>query len=512
MFNKIIFLVLIPMLIFSQSRKLWVDSLFAKNTTGTYVDALNANIAGQSVSIREYLECSIYNHIGPGSHTSYIFGGTDAFPDSIGSNSYLCSIMGGYDHKILDNAIASTISGGGHNTIYSGCTHTTISGGSFHSVDNSDYATISGGTNNDIDSCDYSVISGGANNSINSNNPTIGLSTIGGGGSNEIITAYRATISGGFLNTVSANYGTISGGTNNIVNGISSFIGGGGYNYVLGSYSSATSGFKDSVNAGYSFIGSGRNNKITTVAPYSFIGGGYNNSVAGQYSGILGGDSCQVGADWSFAIGRKAKTTLQGAYAFTDAQNSEFSVTNTNTFGARFANGYWLMGGNFGINKESPAAKLHVYNDVDQNILYLESVGGIDSSVIVNPSGNVGIGTNPAYKLHVNGMIRADSIYTTKSASWADYVFEDNYILNPFSKEINYIKRNKHLRSLSKSDTSDSISSAAIQRRLEGAVEEVEKLYLYVDNLYKYLKFVCTLLALNFIFTVFIYFKKIRIS
>jgi len=42
MTKKIIYIVLIPILLFSQSRRLWVDSLFVKDTTGTYIDALTA--------------------------------------------------------------------------------------------------------------------------------------------------------------------------------------------------------------------------------------------------------------------------------------------------------------------------------------------------------------------------------------------------------------------------------------------------------------------------------------
>jgi len=45
-------------------------------------------------------------------------------------------------------------------------------------------------------------------------------------------------------------------------------------------------------------------------------------------------------------------------------------------------------------------------------------------------------------------VIYADSIYTTKTGAWADYVFEKGYTLYELENELKFIKRNKHLRSL----------------------------------------------------------------
>lgn len=71
---------------------------------------------------------------------------------------------------------------------------------------------------------------------------------------------------------------------------------------------------------------------------------------------------------------------------------------------------------------------------------------GDGAEVIVNYAGNVGIGTlNPgSYKLAVEGIIGAREVNVT-SNSWADFVFNEDYVLTPLSKLEYYIKENKHL-------------------------------------------------------------------
>jgi hypothetical protein len=70
------------------------------------------------------------------------------------------------------------------------------------------------------------------------------------------------------------------------------------------------------------------------------------------------------------------------------------------------------------------------------------------SSLLVQSStGNVGIGTTNTgpYKLAVEGTIGARKVKVTQINPWADYVFNDDYLLLPLNKLEKYIQQNKHL-------------------------------------------------------------------
>lgn len=95
---------------------------------------------------------------------------------------------------------------------------------------------------------------------------------------------------------------------------------------------------------------------------------------------------------------------------------------------------------------------------------------------------NDGTGVNDTMLMRWNGMFLVDSVYTTLSAAWADYVFDKDYKLMPLSEELAYIKQHRHLRSLQAANNEKYVN---LQRRTEGLVEEVEKLYLYIGELQK---------------------------
>ncbi|WP_407428007.1 hypothetical protein [Arcticibacter sp.] len=75
----------------------------------------------------------------------------------------------------------------------------------------------------------------------------------------------------------------------------------------------------------------------------------------------------------------------------------------------------------------------------------------ITSSVSVNPllitdgNNNISINTSsdPAYKLSVNGSVRAKEVRV--ETNWADYVFDENYNLRSLKEVATYIKENNHL-------------------------------------------------------------------
>ncbi|HRK54601.1 MAG TPA: hypothetical protein PK185_11855 [Cyclobacteriaceae bacterium] len=138
-----------------------------------------------------------------------------------------------------------------------------------------------------------------------------------------------------------------------------------------------------------------------------------------------------------------------------------------------------LKSGNFGIGNSNPSAKLHISNGdvLLQNSssgypsLYLKDVAGSNvlkfdynslihsggvfyirsggsSNLIINDGsngGNVGIGTQtPDAKLSVNGAVHAKEVKVDLTG-WPDYVFANDYNLQPLKEVKHFIEQNQHL-------------------------------------------------------------------
>ncbi|WP_340064265.1 hypothetical protein [Ascidiimonas aurantiaca] len=199
------------------------------------------------------------------------------------------------------------------------------------------------------------------------------------------------------------------------------------------------------------------------------------------------------------------------------AINTGFQA-QTNTFPAS---------GNVGIGTTAPSGKLHVSsgtegdavfkleadtnndNELNNPILKFRQDGGIVGANvgfsenfgenlfgigIVNPNlsgglrwnavvintvdGNVGIGTNTvsAFKLSVNGKIRAKEIKV--EANWADYVFEDGYHLPSLQQVKQHIQEKGHLINIpsAKEVEENGIALGEMNKRL---LEKIEELTLY---------------------------------
>ncbi len=72
----------------------------------------------------------------------------------------------------------------------------------------------------------------------------------------------------------------------------------------------------------------------------------------------------------------------------------------------------------------------------------------LDTKMIVNSSGEVGIGTTDipsGYKLAVNGKTITEEVKVELSGAWPDYVFEEDYNLATLESIEKFIKSEKHL-------------------------------------------------------------------
>jgi hypothetical protein len=94
---------------------------------------------------------------------------------------------------------------------------------------------------------------------------------------------------------------------------------------------------------------------------------------------------------------------------------------------------------------------------------------------IITSEGNVGIGMiNPAHKLAVNGTIKAKEVIV-ETTGWSDYVFADDYALQPLAEVEAHIKANKHLPGIPSAVevAEQGVSVGDMQARLLAKIEEL---------------------------------------
>jgi hypothetical protein len=321
----------------------------------------------------------------------------------VGKGSIVCTIGGGQNNDILDNATHAVIGGGQDNVIGPGATHAVIAGGQnnrietnavlsvigggrYHEVGTgSKHGTIAGGLLNVIGSnASYCVVGGGRWHAIG---PDSLESTIGGGRSHRVGTnAVNATIAGGRANEIDhhSDY---------------NFIGGGGTNVI-------------SVGAGHAVIAGGLNNRIASNQ-YAAIGGGLGNYAGGKYAVVPGGVDCEAAGHNTLAAGKYAKARHQGSFVWADSGDDPFATTANDQFLVRASGGA-------GINTSNPVKTLQVAGDIqvggtttwsssaedriinfgDTNYVYIGEIGGDDrmdlrAGTFVFTNGWVGIGGDP---------------------------------------------------------------------------------------------------------------------
>jgi hypothetical protein len=123
------------------------------------------------------------------------------------------------------------------------------------------------------------------------------------------------------------------------------------------------------------------------------------------------------------------------------------------------------------------------YRDSGDQFVMKSSAADTTPSLVVDLDGNwVAIGTDtpkPGYELSVNGQIVCEDILVQDSASWPDYVFDDDYPLRPLDELEAHLKQHRHLPGI---PTAAAIEQAGfslgdMQKRM---MEKIEELTLYV--------------------------------
>lgn len=123
--------------------------------------------------------------------------------------------------------------------------------------------------------------------------------------------------------------------------------------------------------------------------------------------------------------------------------------------------------------------------------LFFKTSNNTTTCMTISKNGNVGIGTEVpyyAYKLDVNGDIRAKKIYVTNTlqaneiivkTTGADFVFSDDYQLRPLSEVKAFIEENKHLPEIksAREMQENGVSVNELQTQL---LQKIEELTLYL--------------------------------
>jgi hypothetical protein len=274
------------------------------------------------------------NYVPPGVVGATISGGGATNWFGLGRTNVVTGDFGTIGGGQVNEAIGqfSTVGGGSYN--YAIGDRSTVAGGSGFYWGNAAYG-------------DSSVVGGGSDNWTSTN----GIYGVVAGGVFNYVDGYTAVISGGWLNHARARGTVISGGTSNNCHDVYSTISGGATNVASGAFSVVSGGYRNRANALGAVVSGGSSNVCNDT--YATIGGGTNNAASDSYATIAGGKDnianglyatipggiLNVATNYSFAAGRRARATNDGAFVWGDSTNGDIGSTNNNSVTIRAAGG-----------------------------------------------------------------------------------------------------------------------------------------------------------------------------
>ncbi len=203
----------------------------------------------------------------------------------------------------------------------------------------------------------------------------------------------------------------------------------------------------------------------------------------------LNGDDLRIGCNSSNVNGKFVVRTAAGDQFFVDNAGYVGIGVATNGAEARVhvgtgldaglnSNGYLMLG-------NSATSNLVFDNN---EIMARGGAGTVGNLVLQNDGGTVRIGSVavPAgYKFAINGkMICEELKIKLASAGWPDYVFANDYKLQPLTEVEKFIQKNKHLPNIpsAKEVEKNGIAVGDMQKRM---MEKIEELTLYIIQLQK---------------------------
>jgi|GEM_PF-1480342 len=256
--------------------------------------------------------------------------------------------------------------------------------------------------------------------------------TIAGGGATNYFGG------GGVTNSVRADFGSVLGGVGNTASGYASTAMGcettasGDSSTAMGRDTTA-SGFastamgRETTASGHISTAMGENTTasgyastamgaFTTASGYASTAMGYGTDASGNASTAMGNDTTASG-ECSTAMGSRARANHTGTFVWADKTAADFPSGQNNEFAIRASGGMRVSSDNSiitGFNIENTTIPTGSGKWLQQVVgsgvsgrvgnFAIWYVGGGNSSLTLQPDGDVGVGTTtPTFKLHVNG-------------------------------------------------------------------------------------------------------------